>query len=265
MSECVLSASSYPNIQIVLVETSHPGNIGAAARAMKNMGLDQLVLVKPHYFPSEQAIARASGADDILQQSRTCDSLLEAIAGCQLVIGCSARLRSVKWPLLNPRECADTVVRASQQAPVAIVFGREHSGLTNEELDYCHFLMHIPTNPDFQSLNLAAAVQVVAYEIGLLILTNQVPTSGDSDVGQDDYPLASAYQVELFYVHLETTLKEIGFLNPPNCKKLMRQVKRIFHRARLDVNEVNILRGILSAAQGRKYRRLSASQEEVGK
>jgi len=114
--------------------------------------------------------------------------------------------------------------------------------------------MHIPTNPDFQSLNLAAAVQVVAYEIGLLILKGQVLTSGGSDVAQDDCPLASAYQVELFYEHLETTLKEIGFLNPPHCKKLMRQVKRIFHRTRLDVNEVNILRGILSAAQGRKYR-----------
>jgi len=256
---------SYPNIQIVLVETSHPGNIGATARAMKNMGLDQLVLVKPHHFPSDEAIARASGADDILRQSRMCDSLLEAIARCHLVVGCSARIRSVKWPLLNPRQCAETVVRASQQAPVAIVFGREHSGLTNEELDYCHFLIHIPTNPDFQSLNLAAAVQVIAYEIGLLILKNQALTSDNSDVRQDDCPLASAYQVELFYEHLETTLREIGFLNPPSCKKLMRQVKRIFHRARLDVTEVNILRGILSAVQGRKYRRLLGSEEEVGK
>ena len=215
-------------------------------------------------FTSIKAIARASGADDILQQSRVCDSLLEAIADCHLVIGCSARFRSVKWPLLSPRECAETVMEASQQAPVAIVFGREHSGLTNEELDYCHFLMHIPTNPDFQSLNLAAAVQVVAYEIGLLILQKQRPIRNDNELAQEACP-ANANQVELFYGHLETTLKEIGFLNPPNCKKLMRQVKRIFHRARLDVNEVNILRGILSATQGRKYRGLAGSQEKVGK
>ena len=156
---------SLANIRIVLVNTSHPGNIGACARAMKTMGLSALTLVQPKIFPSAEAIARAAGAEDILDNASVCDSLGQALSGCVLVIGSSARARTIEWPLLIPRECASRLVQEAAHAPVALVFGREHSGLSNEELDRCHFLTRIPANPAFASLNIASAVQVFAYEI----------------------------------------------------------------------------------------------------
>ena len=238
----------YSNIRIVLVGTSHPGNIGASARAMKNMCLDQLYLVSPGEFPCAEATARASGADNILAKATVCDSLGEALKGCRLVVGASARLRSLDWPQMEPRECAASVVEVAQQAPVAVVFGREQSGLSNQELEQCQYLVHIPTNSEYSSLNLAAAVQVLAYEIhqaGLLVIENQASVKAGSETG-GELP-ASADEVALFHQHLEKTLQDIDFLNPRQPKLLMRRLKRLFYRAGPDQTEINILRGILSA------------------
>jgi len=235
------------NIRIVLVNTSHPGNIGAAARAMKNMGLSELVLVEPALFPHADATARASGADDLLQRAKVCGSLAEAIDGCTLVFGASARLRSLPWPIVEPREMAAQVVAESEQSPVAIVFGREHSGLTNTELEACNALVHIPCNENFSSLNIAAAVQVLCYEVNLAAGANKAQAEDDSEIATSD-------ELEHFHQHLETTLVEIDFLDPDKPRLLMRRLKRLFNRARLEQTEVNILRGILTATQkfGRK-------------
>jgi len=235
------------NIRIVLVNTSHPGNIGAAARAMKNMGLSQLVLVEPMLFPNADATARASGADDILQRAKVCDSLAEAIEGCKLVFATSARMRSLPWPLVEPREMAQQVITAAEQAPVAIVFGREHSGLTNVELEACNALVHIPCNEAFSSLNIAAAVQVLCYEVNLA-------TGAATALPDDDSDIATSDEIERFHQHLEKTLIELDFLDPDKPRLLMRRLKRLYNRARLEQTEVNILRGILTATQkfGRK-------------
>lgn len=245
------------NIRIVLVETSHPGNIGAAARAMKNMCLDQLYLVSPDNFPCAEATARASGADDVLGKATVCASLSEALADCRLVVGASARLRSLNWPQLEPRECAAKVMEVAGQAPVAVVFGQEQSGLSNQEMEQCQYLVHIPTNSKYSSLNLAAAVQVLAYEI--YQASRSVPVSDARDDKQDSQQAeqdsldddkhlpASAGEMAMFHQHLEQTLQEIGFLNPKQPKLLMRRLKRLFYRAGPDQTEVNILRGILAA------------------
>ena len=230
------------NIRIVLVNTSHPGNIGAAARAMKNMGLSELILVEPAQFPHADATARASGADDLLQRARVCSSLAEAIDGCTLVFGSSARMRSLPWPLVAPREMADKVVKEAMQSPVAIVFGREHSGLTNAELEACNALVHIPCNEAFSSLNIAAAVQVLCYEINLSVGTPVLKADDDSEVATSD-------ELERFHEHLEKTLIDIDFLDPDTPRLLMRRLRRLYNRARLEQTEVNILRGILTATQ----------------
>jgi len=230
------------NIRIVLVNTSHPGNIGAAARAMKNMKLSELILVEPADFPHADATARASGADDILQRARICSSLAEAVDGCTLVFGASARLRSLPWPLVEPREMASQVVREAQQSPVAIVFGREHSGLTNAELEACNALVHIPCNEAFSSLNIAAAVQVLSYEVNMAAGTPVLEADDDSVIATSD-------ELERFHAHLEQTLVDIDFLDPDTPRLLMRRLKRLYNRARLEQTEVNILRGILTATQ----------------
>ena len=234
------------NIRIVLVETSHPGNIGAVARAMKNMCLDQLALVNPRYFPSAEAIARASGADDVLQQARVCGSLDEAIADCHLVVGASARLRSVQWPQLNPRDCAERLTPLAASAPVAIVFGREKSGLSNSELERCQYLVHIPANSGYSSLNLAMAVQVISYELMM---------AGYTAPPAPERLAVSAAEMQGLFGHLEQALGDIGFADPAKSDKLMRRLKRLFYRAQPDADELKILRGILSAAQGRKSAR----------
>ncbi len=233
-------------VRIVLVETSHAGNIGAVARAMKNMGLDDLALVRcvPHL--SGQAVARASGADDLLHRARLFDSLEEAVADCQLVIGASARLRRVRWPQLDPRQCARKV--AAEEAAgrkVALLFGRERTGLSNAELDLCHYLVHIPANPEYSSLNLAMAVQVIAYE---LRMAKSAPVPEEE---REPAPLAA---FEGFMDHLVEALYDIGYLDERNPEKLLRRLRRLFHRAELDAHEINILRGILNAAQGKKRR-----------
>ena len=235
-------------IRIVMVNTSHPGNIGAAARAMKNMCLSDLVLVGPHEFPCAEASARASGADDILAAARVVETLAEAVGDCRVVIGASARLRSVPWPLLAPREAAALAFAEASRREVAVVFGRESSGLSNEELDLCTHLVHIPTNPDFSSLNVAMAVQVIAYE---LMLAAGASAAAPGAQGE----MASNAEMEGFFAHLEQALDDIGFTDERRSQKLMRRLRRLFHRAGPNPEEVNILRGILSAAQGRKSMR----------
>lgn len=234
-------------IRVVLSNTSHPGNIGASARAMKTMGLSQLVLVAPGRFPDAEATARASGADDVLAGARVESGIDAALAGCRLVIGASARSRSITCPVIEPRESARRAVAGSAQGDVAILFGCEQSGLSNAEIDRCHFLVQIPTNPDYGSLNLAAAVQIICYEI---LVEARSHIAGDS---RPAHVMVTAEEMERFYTHLEDTLVELEFLDPEKPRLLMRRLRRLFNRARPDENEVNILRGILAAAlQNRK-------------
>lgn len=244
-------------VRIVLVDTSHAGNIGAAARAMKNMGLRRLYLVNPKLFPHADATARASGADDVLAQATVCASLDEALAGCALVVGASARLRNLHVPLLDPRQCAEQVlgeVNNGSGIECALVFGREHSGLTNDELGRCHHLVHIPSDPAYSSLNLAAAVQVVSYELRMASIAASVAITSrrrqEGDVSSDEEePLAPAEDMARFYQHLEQTLVEVGFLDPENPRIMMQRLRRLFNRLRPNITEMNILRGILTAAQ----------------
>lgn len=237
------------NIRVVLVCTSHPGNIGGAARAMKNMGLSRLVLVNPANFPSPEASARASGADDVLASAQVVASLEEALVGCTLVVGTSARSRSLPWPMLDPRECgSESVARAAQGEEVALVFGREHAGLTNEELQRCHYHVHIPSNPDFSSLNLAAAVQVLSYEVRTAWLARE-PQAVKTDKDEVVEELATMDEMERFYGHLESTLVQIGFLDPAKPKHLMPRLRRLFGRSAVNRSEMSILRGILTETQ----------------
>jgi len=237
---------SYENIRVVLVGTTHPGNIGGVARAMKNMCLSDLVLVAPEAeFPSGKARARASGAIDILQKTRVVDTLDEAIADCQLVAGASARLRAIPWPVVDARDCAIEMAEQSNEGKVALVFGREHSGLTNEELERCHRLMHIPANEEYSSLNVAAAVQVLTYEVHMALRSQAKQKLHVAN----DYPYATSEEMEGLYDHFAQALQTIGFYNPENPRQLMRRLRRLFNRARLDRMELNILRGILAAAE----------------
>ncbi|HEY3646223.1 MAG TPA: RNA methyltransferase [Gammaproteobacteria bacterium] len=233
-------------LRIVLVETSHPGNIGAAARAMKTMCLSRLVLVNPVEFPHADASARASGAVDVLEQAEVVRTLDEALAGCALIAGTSARQRGLGPPVLSPRECMQRLhAEAAKGQEVALLFGRERTGLTNEELARCHILVNIPSNPDYSSLNIAAAVQVLGYES--MLARGAVPAAGESE----EIP-ATAEEMEKLYEHIESAALETGFLDPANPKHLMRRVRRLFNRARPDQNEVHILRGLLSALQNPK-------------
>ncbi len=234
-------------IRFVLVETTHTGNIGATARALKTMGLSRIELVAPKHPPDAEALVRASGADDLLERAGIHPTLTDALSGCRLVIGASARLRTIEWPLLNPEQCAQRLIAEAAQGDVALVMGRESSGLTNDELARCHYLVHIPTNPDFSSLNLAAAVQVLAYEIRRNVLER-----GEASVETSTRDLATAEEMEGFFGHLAETLSQIGFSDPGQSRTLMKRLRRLFNRARPDRIETNILRGILSAAQGRK-------------
>jgi tRNA (cytidine32/uridine32-2'-O)-methyltransferase len=236
------------NVRIVLVHTTHPGNIGAVARAMKNMCLSSLWLVAPRHFPHADATARASGADDLLERARVCATLEEAVADCRLVVGASARSRTVEWAGFEPHECAAQLVRESSAGPVALVLGRESSGLTNEELDRCDRLVRIPANPEYSSLNVAMAVQVLAYEILVAARAGTVPA-------EPDHVPATSAQMESFFGHLAQALDDIGFTEGRHSEKLLRRLRRLFLRLRPDVDELTILRGMLSAAQGRKSMR----------
>lgn len=228
------------SIRIVLVGTTHPGNIGAVARAMKNMGLAELALVNPQYFPDQEATARASGADDLLENALVVDSLQEAIADCVYVAGASARARTINWPCLDAHAAAERLLKESAAGNVAAVFGPEKTGLSNSDLDHCDTLLTIPTSPEFSSLNLAMAVQVLTYEL-------RAATVGTRHEYEADAPLATSDELQHFYEHLEQVLTDVRFLDPDNPRHLMRRLRRLFIRARPDKNELNILRGILGA------------------
>ena len=256
-------------IRIVLVNTTHPGNIGAAARAMKNMGLSSLYLVEPRDFPHNKAIWRAASAVDVVENAVVVATLDEAIANCSLVIGTSARDRRIPWPLINPHQCGQRAVAESASHEVAILFGREARGLKNEELQRCQFHVHIPTSDDYSSLNLAMAVQVIAYEIRQAWLGEEgaepasgPPASGESgnggagEKGTDpamsqpwDQDFATDEELELFFEHVERALVRLDFHDPENPRQLMTRLRRLFQRIRLDKMEMNILRGILTSIE----------------
>lgn len=236
--------NSLDNIRFILVGTTHPGNIGAAARAMKTMGLTNLHLVAPKTYPCAEATARASGADDVLARAVVHDDLDSALVGCHQVYGLSARLRHLPVPVVNPREAVAQIQQTDDNSQIALVFGREHSGLSNEELDRCHHLVNIPANPEYSSLNLAAAVQVIAYELKMSF----DPTIEVGRIGEEREAI-NAEDLEHLYKHFEQSLTTIGFLNPEQPKNLMRRLRRLFNRADLDRNELQILHGILRAAE----------------
>ncbi|MEQ5803626.1 tRNA (cytosine(32)/uridine(32)-2'-O)-methyltransferase TrmJ [Halomonas sp. H10-9-1] len=234
-------------IRIVLIGTSHPGNIGATARAMHNMALSDLTLVAPRCEPiNADSVSRASGADHLVHGARVVDTLEAAVADCTLVVGASARSRTLPWPMLSPRELGERLPQelAAPDARVALVFGREDSGLTNAELQRCHAHVHIPTNPDFSSLNLAAAVQVLAYECRQAWLAGE-----PADPVEADQALATHAELEHYFAHLERTLVAIGFHDPATPRQLMARLRRFTLRARPERMELNILRGILTETE----------------
>ncbi len=232
-------------IRFVLVEPSHPGNIGAAARAMKVMGLSRLVLLAPERYPSVEATAMASGAADLLAAAPIVHTLDEALAGCRLILGTSARQRSLAWPSMAVRDAAAKAVAEAAFGDIAVLFGRERVGLDNHELARCHLRVEIPTQPDFSSLNLAQAVQVAAYEFRLAALAAAgvpavIPDAEEARKAGDE-------EMEMLFAHLEKTLADLGFLDPDHPRRLLLRLRRMLLRARPDLNEYNILRGILSA------------------
>lgn len=233
------------NIRIVLVETSHTGNMGSTARAMKTMGLSNLYLVNPLVKPDSQAISLSAGASDVIGNAKIVDTLDEALAGCSLVIGTSARSRTLPWPMLEPRECGEMSAKTVQTAPVALVFGRERVGLTNEELQKCNYHVCIPANPEYSSLNLAMAVQIIAYEVRVAHLALLDAGKPAVDIEEEAYPLVD--DLERFYLHLEQTLLQTGFIRPAHPGQVMSKLRRLFTRARPESQELNILRGILTS------------------
>ena len=238
----------FDNIRIVLCQTSHPGNIGSTARAMKTMGFKHLYLVNPDKYPNEQATAMAAGADDVLDFAIVTQTLSEALVGCGFAIGMSARKRYLSHETVNPREAALQANNYAASQPVAFVFGTEMSGLSNAELDCCQLLAMIPANPEYSSLNLAMAVQVMCYELKMLTIDDGLQANNSAVAGgATKMPeLATNDDLERFYAHLEETLLKIGYLNPNAPKKLFERMRRLYSRARLEKEEVNLLRGVLT-------------------
>ncbi len=235
------------NIRIVLIQTSHPGNIGSAARAMKTMGLSELYLVNPKSFPDEQAVTMSSNAGDILDNAVVVDTVQDALNDCHLVVGTSARYeRSLSWDILDPRECSQQLVKQAQTGKVAVIFGRENSGLTNDELALCHHLVHIPTNPDYSSLNLASAVQILSYECRVASQSDIQATEATDEKPEET---VTADAMEGYYKHLESAMIESEFLDPKNPKHLMTRLRRLYSRSKVTPSELNILRGMLVAFQ----------------
>jgi tRNA/rRNA methyltransferase len=237
-----LHADPLENIRIVLCGTAHPGNIGASARALKTMGLSRLYLVSPHHFPDREAEWRATRATDVLTRAVVCASLDEALSGVAFAVACTARTREMAVPALPAREAARQVVETAHTQQAALVFGNETFGLTTAEVNKCRLLATIPTAPNYSSLNLAAAVQVFAYELRMAAVQDE-----SAGGGAKPRELASFDDIERFYEHLEQTMVEVGFLNPEHPKKLMPRLRRLFARAQLETEEVNILRGILKS------------------
>ncbi len=248
-----MSLNLLANITTVLVHTSHPGNIGSAARALKTMGLSNLTLVHPQIYPDSEANALASGAEDVLEAARIVPTLEQALAGASVVFGCSARKRSIRTQELDARSAAKLAIDAAVNGKVAFVHGTERTGLTNEELELCQFLVTIPANPEYSSLNLAAAVQVLSYELRMEALSRGEPVETE-----EPHVPASVEDLERFFEHLERVLDLIGFLGDRVSTKIMRRLRRLYQRAMPDEREVNILRGILTeteiAVRGRGQR-----------
>jgi tRNA (cytidine32/uridine32-2'-O)-methyltransferase len=236
----------FEKVRIVLVEPSHPGNIGGVARAMKNMGFGRLYLVKPRRFPDEEATWRAASAGDVLEAAVVVDSLAEALSDCAFAVGTSARERRIPWPILDARRASTEVVARASQAEVALVFGREDRGLTNEELELCHLHVNIPTSEAYRSLNLAMAVQILCYELRMQLLFEELPDRADAEW---DAPFANVESLSRFYEHLEQTLVDISFLDPAAPRQLMKRLRRLYNRIQIDEMELNILRGILTETQ----------------
>ena len=241
--EKVHSTDLLNSVRVVLVGTTHPGNIGATARAMKNMGIVNLALVKPKDFPSNEAIYRSKAAKDVLESAQIYENLEDAVSDCELVIGTSARGRTVPWPVLDPKDAADRVAVHSENNKVAIVFGREDRGLTNQELGLCNLHVHIPADPEYSSLNLSQAVQILVYEIRVSILKDQECEE------YWDVDLATNEQTERLIDHMDELMKEVEFYDVQNPRKLLLRVRRFFKRSRIDVMEANIFRGLFAAIQ----------------
>lgn len=239
------------NIRIVLIGTTHPGNLGSAARAMKTMGLSRLHLVAPQHRPNAQAHAMASRADDILDACRVHETLDQGVSDAALVVGLSARSRRLSAPAVPLREAAREIMAVAQRHPVAVLFGREHSGLSNEEIDRCQRLIYIPANAAYSSLNLAAAVQVVAYELRLAALADAAQTVDEFGNGERDEP-PTVEHLESFYRQLEQACRASGMMDHGNDKILMRRLRRLFSRAQPDRKEINILRGIFTQKAQRR-------------
>ncbi|QOW20386.1 RNA methyltransferase [Lysobacter ciconiae] len=235
-------------IRIVLVGTQHPGNIGSAARALKTMGLDRLVLVAPQRAPDVESFALAAGANDVLDRAVTFETVADAVADCRLVLGCTARSRRISLEELMPRAAAERAVAVAAQAEVALVFGRERTGLENHELQLCHAAIHIPANPDYSSLNLAAAVQVISYELRLALLASPEANSPAPAVPAERNPPASHAQMEHFFAQLAETLDAIDFHKGRSPDSAMRKLRRLFLRVDLEERELRLLRGILADA-----------------
>ena len=249
MSPSIIKSSIFENVRIVLCQTSHPGNIGSTARAMKTMGFKNLYLVQPAKYPNEQATAMAAGADDVLDNAIVTQTLSDALVGCAFAIGLSARKRYLSHETVNAREAALQANNYALTQPVALVFGTEMSGLTNAELDCCQLLAMIPANSEYSSLNLAMAVQLVCYELRM--------TTADANINAPaGEVLATNDELERFYAHLEDTLLHIGYLNPNAPKKLFERMRRLYSRARLEKEEVNLLRGVLTLTkEPRKHKK----------
>jgi len=269
------AGSLLDNVRIVLVNTSDCRNIGSAARAMKTMGLSQLVLVDPIEMPNGQAQALAAGATDVLSNAKVVSSLSEAIDDCGLVIGTSARSRTLPWPMLEPRGCGEKMITEASEYPVALVFGRESSGLTNEELQLCHFHVQIPANPDYSSLNLAMAVQTLSYEVRTSYLLSldedkqEHSTGNGTYIGkgfnaksEDDelYPVTE--ETERFYQHFDNALKATGFIGDKHPGLVMTKLRRLFNRARPDVKEIKMMRGILASIERASVQRVSVEKSK---
>ncbi|OUS07931.1 hypothetical protein A9Q81_00860 [Gammaproteobacteria bacterium 42_54_T18] len=255
------------NIRIVMINTSDSGNIGAAARALKTMGLARLYLVDPVEYPTGKATARASGAADVLHNATVVSSLDDAIEGCSLVWGTSARMRSIPWPVVTPRQAAEQVANEHDETEVAIIFGRENSGMTNDELRKCHYHISIPSNDEYGVLNVASAIQLICYEMRVRLLEPELEKNQEKEQQQTadsgaqiepqmplsvtkwDSPLVSVQDMERFFLHFEQTLLDIDFFDPNTPRQLMTRARRLFNRTRLDRLEMNLMRGFLSKVQ----------------
>ncbi|WP_374248167.1 RNA methyltransferase [Thermomonas sp.] len=257
------TSAAAERLRIVLVGTQHPGNIGSAARAMKTMGLSKLVLVAPEKAPDRDTHAMAAGADDLVESAPVFATLAEAVADCRWVLGATARNRRIQLEPLHPRDAAVRAVQATASGPVALVFGRERTGLDNDELQLCHAAVHIPSDPAFSSLNLAAAVQVLSYELRCVLLgdTDATPVEGRTPPPAEG--VASHAELEGLFGQLAETLEQIDFHKGRAPDSAMRKLRRLYLRANLDSADVRLLRGVLADAQ--RMARLAAQASVAGK